>query len=70
MKILIVLSVFILMSVWEAVKLIREKYWKELIFYGFFLTVGLIWSILMVAGVKLPYVTTAIGKFIKAVFKL
>ncbi|TCL64266.1 hypothetical protein EDC14_101972 [Hydrogenispora ethanolica] len=65
-----VLFIFSLIAALEVPGLLKKRYWKELIVYSFLLLAGLGLSLLLVAGVEIPPVSTAITNWVKAVFKI
>lgn len=54
----------------EVPGLIQKRYWRELVAFSVFLCLSLILSLLLAMGIELPNVTAAIGRFIKALFRL
>lgn len=70
MKVLLVILVFGILLMLETSVLIRNKRWREFIASGFLWMVGLVVSVLLVAGVKFPNVTTALVEFMKRVLHI
>jgi hypothetical protein len=68
--IIMLLGVFLIIALLEVPGLVKKQYWRELIVFGFFLSIGLILSMLLTLGVKFPYITTVLNGFIKHLFNL
>lgn len=58
--------IFTLIAFLETPLMIRDKLWKELTVYYFFLLGGFVLSLLMVLGVELPFIAAVITKVIKS----
>ncbi|NLY90420.1 MAG: hypothetical protein GX081_02285 [Firmicutes bacterium] len=54
--ILLVVGVFLLLFLWEAPGLVAKEYWRELAVFTILLLIGLVFSLLLVGGVELPYI--------------
>jgi regulator of protease activity HflC (stomatin/prohibitin superfamily) len=68
MTILLIL-VFSIIVIFEAPALIRQGYWRELVVFGSFLSLGFILSLLLTLGVKLPQFGIIITQLVEAIFK-
>jgi hypothetical protein len=64
-KIIIVFLVFAVIAGMDVPGLIQKRYWRELAVYGLILTTGLLLSLMMAWGIKIPPFGTAISDLIK-----
>ncbi|HHT49015.1 MAG TPA: hypothetical protein GXZ98_06955 [Firmicutes bacterium] len=54
--IVLMILIFLLLFLWEAPGLMAQEYWRELAVFTILLIVGLVLSLLLLTGVKLPYI--------------
>lgn len=64
MKIIAIILVYMMIVLGETPKLIKNKQWWDLFVYTFFLMFSFAICLLMLLGVKLPYISTVIGEFL------
>ena len=64
MKIIAIILVYMMIVLGETPKLIKNKQWWDLFVYTFFLMFSFVICLLMLLGVKLPYISTVIGEFL------
>lgn len=68
--IFLLILVFIVIGLIEVPVLIRNKHWRELIAFSFFLLVAFIMTLLQTLGVKLPSPLNSINYLIKDILHL
>lgn len=68
--ILLLILAFAGVVLFEVPGLIRRGYWRELVAFSVFLCLGFVLGLLLMLGIELPNVTTAISDFIKGLFRL
>jgi hypothetical protein len=67
MLIILLISAFLGIILFEVPGLIQKQYWRELVVFSAFLLFAFIVSLLQVLGVKLPNPNTGIEQLIKGV---
>jgi nitric oxide reductase large subunit len=69
-----IISMGTLISIFEVPPLVKKKLWKDIIIYFFFLTNGMLLSILLSLGVKIPtpldFITKLYSPFTKMLEKM
>lgn len=70
MKIFLLLLTFTAIAFYEAPGLIRRKQWRELTAFAALLTIGFVFNLLQVIGVKIPNPTKIIVSFSKYITKI
>jgi hypothetical protein len=68
--IVLVLIGFILLALWQIPSLIKNCWWREFICFAVLWSMGLILSIMVSIGIKLPPISTIIGKSISGMLGL
>lgn len=64
----LVLIGFIMLALLQIPSLIKNYWWRELICFAALWSMGLILSIMVTIGIKLPPISTIIGKSISGIF--
>ena len=55
---------FIIVALIQIPSLIKKQWWKELISFTVLWSIGLVLSVVVAMGIRLPPVSTVIGQFI------
>ncbi len=67
MKSIVVFLVFAVIAGMDVPGLIQKRYWRELVVYGLIFAGGLLLSLMMAWGVKIPPFGTAINNLVKTI---
>ena len=67
--IFLLIVVFILIIIYEAPELIRNKYWKELIAFSFLMVIAFVISLLYILHVKVPNPMKDTQYIVRDIFK-
>jgi len=70
LNIVLLVSVFIAIGLFEGPKMVREKLWRELLVFGFLLFFGFTLSILLTLGVPVPSPVRGIRSLMNPILKL
>lgn len=68
--IVLLITAFLGVTLFEAPGLIRKKYWRELITFIFFLSVAFILSILQIIDIKIPTLAKGIDYLFRDLLQL
>jgi len=59
---------FVMVALWQIPSLVRTGWWKEIIVFMVLWSAGLILSVIVSMGIKLPPISTIINKSITGMF--